>query len=84
MDEWLALMSFYFLSENHLDVEMDSSRGTDKIQPFIRLELALSDRKVFVKPERGTIQRKMKKVLNTIVDVSCQIPRLERIFLTGT
>ncbi len=54
-----------------------------KVYPFIRLELALSNLKVFVKPKHERIQRKMEKVLQTIVNVSCCIPRIERIFLSG-
>jgi hypothetical protein len=41
-----------------------------KVFPFIRLELALSNRKVFVKPKHERIQRMMEKVLQTIVSVS--------------
>jgi hypothetical protein len=54
-----------------------------KVYPFIRLELTLSNLKVFVKPKHERIQRKMEKVLQTIVNVSCCIPRIERIFLSG-
>lgn len=54
-----------------------------KVFPFIRLQLALSDGKVWVKPKHETIQHKMEKILRTIVYVSCQIPRIERIFLPG-
>lgn len=54
-----------------------------KVFPFIRLELALSNRKVFVKPKHERIQRMMEKVLQTIVSVSWHIPRIERIFLSG-
>ncbi|EFX65497.1 hypothetical protein DAPPUDRAFT_333133 [Daphnia pulex] len=79
IEEWKDLMSSYQAGNDDDHVTADEF---PKVFPFIRLELALSNRKVFVKPKHERIQRMMEKVLQTIVSVSWHISRIERIFLS--
>ncbi len=54
-----------------------------QLQPLIKIELKISNRKVIVDPDLSSIDQVLRKIMACIVDTSAEIPRIEKILLPG-
>lgn len=82
IDEWLTAVSVYGPRDESVSTEIPKEHH--RVHPFIRLELAANNGKIFVKPKREIVLWTLDKAVKNIVNVSCHIPRVEKMFLQGT
>ena len=52
-------------------------------QPLIEVQLTVTDERIDVSPAFDRIHHMMEEVINLIINVSTEIPRVERFLLPG-